>query len=103
MSEHLTGIPPEVAGLFEEYALRLFRTGFERYSARAILHRIRWHFHVDKGDRGFKCNNNWTPKLARWAMSKHPQLYNFFELRASPQRHSMADYAGPYTSERPHA
>jgi hypothetical protein len=62
----------------------LRRKGFTRYSARAILHRIRWHYHVERGEREFKCNNNWTPMLAREYMTDHPGSEGFFETRVSP-------------------
>lgn len=80
----LEGIPDEVRRLFESLALRIAEQGFTRYSARAVLHRIRWHMHVDKGDREFKANNNWTPALARWFLKRHPELGDFFETRRSP-------------------
>ena len=75
--------PAEIVGLFERFALELIGTGFARYSARAIIHRIRWHQQVERGDRDFKCNNNWTPGLARWFMKVHPLHDGFFETRES--------------------
>jgi hypothetical protein len=90
------GIPDEVVHLFEKLALSLVARGYERYSADAILHRIRWHFQVERGMRDFKCNNNWTARLSRWFLDKYPVLNGFFETRASPSRHDMTDYAGPY-------
>ena len=78
------GVPRDVIDLFEHLAFDLIRAGWSRYSARAILHQIRWHYHVDKGDREFKANNNWTPAMARWFMAKYPQHDGFFETRASP-------------------
>lgn len=89
-------IPSEVSELFDQLAHKLIADGWPRYSARAILHRIRWHFRVEKGRREFKCNNNWTPALARWWMAKNPSHSEFFETRASPSRHDMSDYGGPY-------
>jgi len=74
-------VPRDVAALFEQLALGLIRDGWERYSARAILHRIRWHMSVEKKDREFKANNNWTPELSRWFMKKYPAYGAFFELR----------------------
>lgn len=94
--DDLSSVPPEVVFLFERLAMELVDNGFVRYSARAILHRIRWHYHVEKGDKEFKCNNNWTPQLSRWFMVKYPQLDGFFAIRASPGFHSMEDYEGPY-------
>jgi len=99
--DSLHGIPPDVVYLFEKFALALAERGFEQYSARAILHRIRWHHHVDKGDKDFKCNNNWTPRMSRWFLAKHPELPDFFETRASPSRHDMTDYDGPYEKFTP--
>jgi hypothetical protein len=90
-----TGIPAHVIHLFEKLTLGLIAQGFQRYSARAILHQIRWHYQVDVGMRDFKCNNNWSPRMARWFLKKHNQE-DFFELRASPSRHDMTDYDGPY-------
>lgn len=76
------GIPIEVCDKFEELALMLKEQHhYKRYSADAILHQIRWHFAIDRGRRGFKANNNWTATLARWFMSSHPELPNFFETR----------------------
>jgi hypothetical protein len=77
-------VPLEIVGLFEKFALELIASGIDRYSARAIFHRIRWHFHVEKGDREFKMNNNFTPSLSRWFMRKYPLHADFFETRNSP-------------------
>lgn len=74
-------IPAEVSALFEQEALKVRQAGFERYSADAILHRIRWHFQVEQGQREFKCNDHWTAPLARWFLAKHPELPGFFETR----------------------
>ena len=65
-----------------ELGAELLARGWEHYSADAILHRIRWHFHVERGNREFKCNDHWTSQLARWWLKRHPQYPDFFELRA---------------------
>lgn len=70
-----------VCDLFETLALRVSEKGHKRYSADALLHRIRWHFSIDKGDMAFKANNNWTAPLARWFLASHPDKPGFFELR----------------------
>ena len=80
-SEYPDDIPTTVCDLFERLALEVAGCGFKRYSARAVLHRLRWHFNIEKGDRGFKCNDHWTPALARWFLKRHPELAKFFELR----------------------
>jgi hypothetical protein len=76
------GIPTDVRDLFEELALSVKRSGINHYSARAILHRIRWHYQIDRGVQDFKINNNISARLARWLMAKHPVLLkDFFETR----------------------
>jgi len=93
-------VPLDVCTLFEKLAMEVWHRGWEHYSARAILHRIRWHYDVDVGDRTFKANNNWTPALARWFMNVHPEMSDFFHTRASPGKggpgHDMEDYTGPF-------
>ncbi len=74
-------IPQEIMDLFEGYALELIDAGWTRYSSDAILHRIRWHMHVEEGNREFKCNDHWTSVLSRWFMAMYPQHEGFFETR----------------------
>lgn len=78
------GIPPDVYQQFETLVFEVMERGFRRYSADALLHRIRWHQQVERGNRDYKCNNNWTPQLARFFMERHPQHSGFFETRKSP-------------------
>lgn len=75
------GVPIEVCDLFEKIALEIKDAGWRRYSARAILHRIRWHYHMERHEIAFKANNNWTPAMSRWVMKKHAVLEDFFETR----------------------
>lgn len=75
------GIPPEVCRLFEKIATDLQRNGFERFSADAILHKIRWEMRVERGNRAFKINNNDAAPLARWFLARNPAAKKFFELR----------------------
>ena len=74
-------IPPEIMDMFEKLAFVVIAAGFKRYSSDAILHRIRWHYNVEQGDRDFKCNDHWTATLSRWFMEKHPEHAGFFETR----------------------
>lgn len=77
------GVPPGVATLFERLSMQVHHAGHERYSADAILHRIRWHMQIERGDREFCINNNWSSQLARWFLDQHPELKQrkFFETR----------------------
>ena len=85
-----TVVPEDVVEVFERLAFNVIERGFEHYSARALLHRIRWHYRIEKGERDFKCNNNWTARLARWFMAEHPQHAGFFITRESSP-HDMTD------------
>jgi hypothetical protein len=76
-----SGIPPEVYSLFEQLTFEVINRGLAHYSSDAILHRIRWHFHIERDDQDFKCNNNWTADLSRWFMKTHPEHDGFFEIR----------------------
>lgn len=65
---------------FERRALQMARVR-ERYSARAVAHRIRWDTAIRGGD-DFKLNNNWISGLARHWMLLHGRTYpQFFQLR----------------------
>ena len=75
------GVPNDVADKFEQLALKISRDGWPKYSARAIMERIRWHMHIEQGNRDFKCNDHWTPVLARWFIAEHPEFDGFFETR----------------------
>ncbi|MCA1458051.1 hypothetical protein I6F35_33500 [Bradyrhizobium sp. BRP22] len=79
-SEPPEGVRPDVASLFERLALQLWAKGRRRFSADAILHRIRWEFTVER-DGEWKCNNNHTSVLARWFIANHPDKADFFETR----------------------
>lgn len=79
-TDYPTGVPHDVTQLFEEIALRLIKKGKRRFSARAILHHIRWEYTIERGV-DWKCNNNHSASLARWFMRKHPHMNGFFELR----------------------
>lgn len=72
---------PEVFRLFREYAEQIRARGFERYSADAILHRIRWWHHIERGDRDFAINNNFSSRYARLLMEVDPSFVGFFEVR----------------------
>jgi hypothetical protein len=74
-------VPEDVRALFDALTHKLIRDGWTHYSSDAILHRVRWHFQVERGMRDYKCNNNWTAVLSRWWLERNPQHAGFFELR----------------------
>jgi hypothetical protein len=67
--------------MFESLALDVAGRGFKHYSSNAVLHRLRWHFAIEQGNRDFKVNDHWSPVLSRWFLAKHPELPGFFETR----------------------
>lgn len=77
------GVPVEVCDLFERLALQVRDAGLRCYSARAILHRMRWFERVERGNGEFKVNNNHSAALARWFLARHPELPDFFETRGN--------------------
>lgn len=75
-------VPQEVRELFEHLALTVIERGWVRYSADAVLHKIRWEMQIERGNRDFKVNDHWSAPLARWFIARHPDHKLFFELRA---------------------
>jgi len=76
-------VPREIIELFEKLALEAAAAGWEKYSARTVAERIRWHYHVDIGNRDFKLGNNWVPYMSRWFMLTYPHLEGFFAKRTA--------------------
>ncbi len=76
---------PHVFRLFQRFAHHLRAKGHNRYSADAILHRIRWHMNVDVKPTGstdeFKINDHYSSRLARLLIERDPTYEGFFELR----------------------
>ena len=57
------------------------RIGMKRWSARGVIHVMRWKSAIQDSDPTFKINNNISPMLARQAMKDYPELEGFFEVR----------------------
>ena len=73
---------PEVWTLFEKYAQEAISSGLTHYSARAVVHRIRWYATVEmKSGEDFKINNNFSPYYGRLFMHRHPEHRGFFRVR----------------------
>jgi hypothetical protein len=72
---------PRVWELFLRYSSELIYAGVPRYSADAILHRIRWHFAIETRHGEIKINNNFAAYYARLFAERNPQLAAFFETR----------------------
>lgn len=75
---------PVAYELFKQFAEQARRAGRKRYSADAILHRLRWHVNVElrpvDGEE-WRCNDHFSSRLARKLIEDDPSFANFFELR----------------------
>lgn len=72
---------PDVWPLFVRLCDEVRTRGYQRYSADAISHRIRWHFNIEKRCGEFKMNDHFTSRLARKLIEEKPEYEGFFELR----------------------
>lgn len=75
------GQHPEVFEEFERFARIARKAGVQRYGARAIWERLRWHFRVEQGDADFKLNDHFPPYYARLLMLVDERFAGFFERR----------------------
>jgi hypothetical protein len=72
---------PEVAQKLAELAFEVKQRGFKRYGIKGLFERLRWHYHIERGDDAFMLNNSLTAHYARLLMEMHPELAGFFETR----------------------
>jgi len=73
---------PEVWRLFKKFTFEMIRRGRKRYSADAMIHRIRWEMDMRvESEDGFKINNNFTAHYARRFIKSFPEHADFFEIR----------------------
>lgn len=71
---------PEVWANFKKYAAEMQATGRKRYSAWAIINRIRWDHDLLKTEE-FKISNDYIALYARVAIHIEPSLAGFFATR----------------------
>lgn len=74
---------PYVYQLFLNYAYEVKQAGFVKYSAWAIMNRIRWHHDINTPQKGeFKISNDYIAWYARKAIEDCPlQFKGFFKLK----------------------
>ena len=74
---------PELWELFVRFATEAHDAGRARYSARAIVHRIRWECSVQRHDGdAFRINDHFASHYARKLIDSDPVRFgSFFELR----------------------
>lgn len=71
---------PHVYEAFKRFA-REAQGKVARYSADAILHRIRWFSTIETNDPAWKLNDHWSAFYARKLLKDDPSFAGFFELR----------------------
>ena len=74
---------PEVYQKFIKYANQIRDMGYEKYSAKQVVGRVRWHFQFevkDKSDK-YKINDAFTSRYARLYNDDFPSMIPFFEFR----------------------
>ncbi|GEM_PF-1316445 len=76
---------PEIYREFERLALEMWNTGRKRYSARAIMHVIRWHTDLH-GPGRFKISNTMVRRYAKLLIRNHPEMTGFFEFRGEEEK-----------------
>ncbi len=80
---------PELMERMAELAREARRRGFERWSADALFHVLRWETGLSTGgELGLKVNNNHTALASRDLMAAYPDLHGFFETRERKARGS---------------
>ena len=72
---------PQLLNTCYQLCLTAKRRGFERWSADAMFHVLRWETALTTGDLALKVNNSYSALAARDLMALHPDLEGFFELR----------------------
>lgn len=72
---------PGIWQAFKKYAFEIKEAGVNRYGAKSIMERVRWHIALKtKGE--FKINNDFTALYARKLINNYPEFGSFFELRS---------------------
>lgn len=82
---------PHVYVLFKKFALEACERR-RRFSARTVLHRMRWYSNVESEEpAGFKVNDHWSPFYARLFEVEFPQHADLFNKRPA-----AADLEAPH-------
>jgi alpha-acetolactate decarboxylase len=72
---------PHVYDAFVEFARQMKSAGHNKYSASAIIQRIRWEMDIKTTGKPFKIDDSFTPIYGRLADYQHPDLRKFFGFR----------------------
>lgn len=77
---------PEVWDLFRRFAFEAILAGRRRFSADAIMHRIRWFTQIETTGRPFKLNDHYSAFYARKFVRCFQKHAGLFELRRRKER-----------------
>jgi hypothetical protein len=72
---------PHIYVLFKRFAFEAINAGRKHFSARMILHRIRWYTMVETSDTEYKVNDHHSPYYGRLFMKEFPAHDGFFRTR----------------------
>ena len=85
---------PHVFEKFVEFARLMQKAGHTKYSANAIIHRIRWEMDIKTTGSEFKLDDSFTPIYGRLAEYLHDDLKGFFEFRKTKKKKSTKQKVG---------
>ena len=72
---------PHVYQLFDRFTLHAIDAGRTRFSAWAVVNRIRWFTSIETTDADYKINNDFIALYARKFMRQRPQYDGFFSIK----------------------
>ncbi len=81
---------PHIWEMFVKYTKDLTDAGLQHYSARGVMHRVRWEAGIKSSSDPFKINNDFTPYYARLFMREFPKHDGFFKTRELISKTRMA-------------
>ena len=73
---------PEVYTMFKHFAFKAMDSGRRKYSARAIMERLRWELNIQTKSEDYKINDHTIPHYARMFLRDFPDHEGFFETRS---------------------
>lgn len=72
---------PHIYSYFEKLSRDMFDAGRRRYSAWAVMNRIRWEHDVQTEGDTFKISNDYIALYARLFIQKNPTMKDFFQIK----------------------
>lgn len=72
---------PLIYYFFKLFTFEVIAKGHQRFSADAIMHRVRWKTQIETDPYQYKINNDYVALYARMFMEDFPQFDSFFETR----------------------